>query len=187
MLNFNYYERYLRGALYEAKYYLMSQDLFWPMNLTHPIKKAPYPKLTIGNLLYFRNSTKAAAITTYHKQSIHESNNSYKELKKEWTVAWEEKASMEINSRLRQWKFYLNELKNNIEEYAPYYPVEVRVRVLLQLLNNELKNKETNNKTLRTLDDQLKLNFNKSDFVWETGLTKAFPKKEFWYLYGHLA
>jgi hypothetical protein len=157
------------------------------MDLTHPIKKAPYPKLTIGNLLYFRNSTTAAAITPYHKQAINEANSSYKDLKKEWNTAWQEKTELEFSSRIRQWKYYLKELNNNMEEYAPYYPVEVRVRVLLQLLKNELKNKGKKQDTLKALDKQLKGHFNKSDFVWEEGLSKAFPKKEFWYLYGYLA
>jgi hypothetical protein len=186
MLEFNYYERYLRGALNEAKYYLMSKDLFWPLDLTHPLKKAPYPKLTIGNLLYFRYSTIAAAITSYHKQTINHADNQYQEIKEEWPVAWEEKAEMEFKSRIRQWSYYLKELKNNMESYAPYYPVEVRVRVLLQLLNNELKNKDKEQGKLAALDEQLKSIFNKSDFVWETGLKRAFPKKEFWYLYGYL-
>ena len=186
MLEFNYYERYLRGALNEAKYYLMSKDLFWPLDLTHPIKKAPYPKLTIGNLLYFRYGTIAAAITSYHKQTLNQADSIYKEIKEEWPVAWEEKAELEFRSRLRQWAYYLKEINGNMDAYAPYYPVEVRVRVLLQLLNKELKNKDREIETLNALDEQLQEIFHNSDFVWEQGLTRAFPKKEFWYLYGYL-
>ena len=186
MMEFNYYERYVRGALSEAKYYLLSNDLFWPLDLTHQLKKAPYPKFTIGNLLYFRYNTAAAAITPYHKQAITEANTSVDKIKGEWTVAWEKKADMEFSSRLRQWSYYLKELKNNIETYAPYYPVEVRVRVLLQLLVEEIKNNKEKKDKLLAIDAELHSHFNKSDFVWEADLSRAFPKKEFWYLYGHL-
>ena len=62
----------------------------------------------------------------------------------------------------------------------------LEIIVLLELLNNELKNNAEDQEILIALDEELKSIFNNSDFVWETGLKRAFPKKEFWYLYGYL-
>ena len=106
-------------------------------------------------------------------------------LKRKWQVAWEEKANREFTSRLRQWSHYLNEFTLNPDAQAPYFRSEVRLRVLLELLKDDLG--EVLKEDLSVLDESLRAQFTKGDFIWDEDLADGFPQDQYWFLYGHLS
>jgi hypothetical protein len=100
-------------------------------------------------------------------------------------VAWERKSKREFLSRLEQWKHYINDLRLNPEENIPFYESEVRLRLLLDLLEPEIGPLEDNYVTsLHQMDNILKTLLAKGAFVWELDLSPGFDQDTFWYLWG---
>ena len=78
-----------------------------------------------------------------------------------------------------------DELAQDLERHADYYSSEVRLRVLLEILGDDLGAAAPAELELLTaLDARLKVNFKEGDFLWEEDLSAGFPKEKYWYLYG---
>jgi len=104
-----------------------------------------------------------------------------------WRVAWEAKAVREFLSRLRQWGNYLNEVQRDPQEHAVYYRYEVRVRVIAELLRDQIGDYEGKDSDLtKKLDQRLRAQFMPGDFIWTEGLKGGFPKDGFWFLWGSI-
>ena len=108
-------------------------------------------------------------------------------VRKKWQVAWEQKAAWEFKSRLRQWGNALKEIRVDPEDHVPYYPYEVRLRVLLDLLQAEIREIDPEfQEHLDSLDLLLRALFSPGNFIWDPDLTEGFPVEDFWYLWGRL-
>jgi hypothetical protein len=105
-------------------------------------------------------------------------------IERKWRVAWETKASREFKSRFGQWAHVLNDLKQDFEIQAPYYHTEVRLRVLLSLLEEYATDIEGFD--LAKLDTFLKRMLAPGRFLWPPELERGFPRDVYWYLYGEL-
>ena len=166
---------YIRASLDELAAYLLSKELFWTVST--PAKVRSFPKLTIASLLLAMK--KLAAISN---PEIAQLSQDIEDFHLKWKTAWENKAKREFTSRLRQWSHYLNDLEKNEDTHAPYYPSEVRVRVLIAILSEFAEENEL--LTLSQLDLNLQSKLKPADFIWDAELQPEFPPEDYWFLYG---
>ncbi len=182
MSGIDYDLKYVAASLSELNNYLLSKELFWLLNLSSAPGETPYPKLTSGNLLLSFARLKAYKMAALQNTEFTRLEMDLDVLKNKWRVAWEKKVNREFTSRLRQWGEYLNELARDQTANAVYYRNEVRLRVLLELLLDELG--EDSHPELTTLDVSLRANSIGGDFIWDEELAGGFPKKKYWFLWG---
>lgn len=178
---------YLAVGLEELERYLLSGELFWPL-MERPSSGGSFLKLTVGNLLFSLKRLEALdAARNLSRSEIAEWEKSARALdavRRKWQAAWQEKAAREYRSRFRQWANVLRDIKKDFEKQAAYYSHEVRLRVLLDLLQPEAG--EIEGYELEALDAFLKGLLTRSGFIWEVELARGFPEEQYWYLYGEL-
>jgi len=172
-----YETKYLDDVLPRLSDYLLQDDLFWPVNT---FATPPYPKLTLGNALLFlmRLQAKDAEAAQDYVAKLDA-------LRNEWKSHWEEKAVEEYKSRLQHWRQYLDELIKEPQTHAAYYHTEVRLRTLLSILHDEVKQSDLppEAELLSALDSRLKAHVVSGDFVWGEDYAAVFSQGEYWYLY----
>ena len=167
---------YLEAGIPELGDYLLSNELYWPLSA----RGYSLPRLTIGGLLL------AQARLEAHRERIESLLARLDGVRMKWRVAWETKAGREVQARLRLWRNYLADYRQNPEGQADAYPQEVRYRVMLHLLLAELPALPVEQEALSQLDGVLRANLISSDFIWEAGMKAGFPREVYWYLYGKL-
>jgi len=185
MPDFAYYQVYLQAGLREAERYLLSNRLFWPLNVEPALGEPAYANLTLGTLLLSSAFAHPLARNASQRTVLAEIEAEIDAVRIQWRVAWERKASWEYKSRLRQWGNVLKEIRIEPEDNIAYYRYEVRWRVLIHLLQAELT--EINpalQEHLDSLDLLLRALFAPGDFIWEPELAPGFPDDNFWYLWG---
>ncbi len=160
---------YLQTSLPELKNYLFSDILYYPLD-----KKLP--RLTIGGILLSQRRLGDAKTATNLTQKL-------ATVKSAWRAAWTKKATRELDARLRLWRNYLNDYRNNPEEYAADYPREIRWRVMIELLSSEVDKIPAE---IAALDQLLRTKFISGEFTWGKSLKKQFPEDKFWFLYGKM-
>jgi hypothetical protein len=179
---------YASNGLDVLKDYLFTKGLYWTLNLDPALGKPASPKLTPGNLLLSFARLNAyrlgGKMDRGQESELLKLERDFEAQRSKWAVAWEKKAAHAFDSRLRQWGYYLKEVDDNPEAQAPYYKSEVRLRVLLELLQDELKEKPEAD--LSILDGGLRPYFSPGDFIWDEDLAVGFPQEKYWYLYGQL-
>jgi len=172
----DYDRRYLEAAFEVLEAYLKSATLYWPLDVKPPKGAPPYPQLTPGNVLLALRRLEAHGATGDFPLRL-------RSLKGQWGAHWRQKAGREAQARLRQWRNYLQETTDR----APYYRYEVRERVILELLAEDLGALPPEvAEDLAALDRVLRGVFREGNFVWEAPLGRAFPRERFWFLYGTL-
>lgn len=182
---FEYDFGYLSAAISELETYLLSDELFWPVSANPPARTQPYPRLTLGGLLLFIKRAEAFALSASQTSQVIQIENRLAQIKIKWRTKWEEKANNEYVSRLNQWRNYIEEYRQDPDKHGDYYPYEIRWRVIVQLLDNEISKLDDAIFELRDgLDQMLRSNFTQGNFVWEDQLIQIFPESTFWYLYG---
>ena len=181
MENFQTDLQYLQTGVAALKDYLLSDELFWAIKVPGQAGRSGYPKLTVGNLLFYLKRAEGLAGSASRETEVVRIKNEIYALSSRWRTAWEGKAKREFESRLRQWAAYLNELHKDQDKNAVFYSNEVRLRVLLQILGGELGEFE---KELAGIDQLLKSVFIEGEFIWEGALQSVFPEEDYWFLYG---
>jgi len=185
MPDFAHYRVYLQAGLREAERYLLSDNLFWPLNITPAFGEPSYPNLTLGGLLLYQAYARATASSGPEKAVMRQIETELDAERTRWRVAWERKAAWEFKSRLRQWGNVLKEIRIDPEDNIDYYRYEVRLRVLITLLHPELREIDpAEQEHLDSLDLLLRALFDPGDFIWEPELAPGFPADDFWYLWG---
>jgi hypothetical protein len=179
--DFDYYRTFIKEALEQLEIYLLSDQVYWPVNILTPAGQPSYPKLTAGNMLYFLACLTTQAATPTQQTKVQQLKSRLYALTTHWHSAWQTKIAQEYASRLRQWTNYLNELDNDPEKHADFYHTEVRLRLLLELLKQET---EMELEDLASVDALLKKYFEKGEFIWEDSEAAAFPSQLYWFLYG---
>jgi len=180
---------YLRAAQHELENYLLSDELFWPMGVSASADQPSYPRLTLGNLLLaqarLRALEKGGHTTPAQRSELQRLERAIGATQSSWQVAWEGKATREFKSRFHQWANYLSEVEEAPERHGSYYPSEVRWRVLLELLRDQVGREAPEEVgLLPAADGRLRAVFASGDFVWDQALTAGFPESAYWYLYG---
>ncbi len=185
--NVTYEFEYLNHSLEELKSYLLSDELFWPIT-ERSSSGGEFLRLTIGNVLLSMKKLdalkKGGHLSPGQQVELGQIEQAVETTRQQWQVAWEKKAEREFKSRLAQWGNLLRDIKQDFEVQAAYYPHEVRLRVLMELLSEgEVEIEEYD---LAPLDNYIKARLKGSEFIWAGELEPGFPKDVFWYLYGSL-
>ena len=108
-------------------------------------------------------------------------------LRQRWLSHWRGKARRELHARMERWLEYLRTLQVDTGQ-ADYYPYEVRQRVIVHLLAEDLGGLDEEEKRfLHRADRALRGLFRPGAWIWEPDLQPAFPRETFWYLYGRPA
>jgi hypothetical protein len=185
----DYEKAYLQTCAEELKTYLLSKELFWPTGLRASSAMPPYPEMTLGNMILSQALVNAMAINEADSPDIAGIDYIVSQIDtvhKRWRVAWEKKAQREFAYRLRQWNTYLNDLRVNYKSSASNYSVQVRQRVLLELVGRETGDYKGDQLNISSLDNLLRGYFQVGEFLWQKGLAEGFPQEPFWYLWGKL-
>ena len=180
--------RFLEGAVEQLKTYLLSNEMYWPLRLGTIAGEEPYPPLTPGNLLLFRARLRGrqdgGTLEHGHKVSFLEVEEQLDALTKAWQVAWEGKLRRETMSRMEQWKIKLDEISADLPNRSGYYKGDVRERVLIELLVDELGERALMEIALLiSLDERLRGLTVEGAFLWDDDLQDIFDKAKYWYLY----
>jgi len=189
MENSSYDLKYLRIGVEEIEDYLLSDELFWPVTGRPSGGRPFFLKMTIGNLLLseHRLATLAAenGLSSAEEREFLDMQRRFEVVRSKWQVAWEEKAKKEYHTRFNQWMRTIEEIKGDRYQNAPYYRNEVRVRVLLELLTDQIPVQARYN--LNPFDSTLKRMFKPGEFIWEKEIAPGFLEDKYWYLYGGIS
>ena len=85
MNRIEYEAEYVKAGLEHFKPFLLSPEIFWNIYLSRPAKQAPYPQLSLGNMLLAIHILKSGVKLEDHLELI----DSYKSIKREWVRAWQ--------------------------------------------------------------------------------------------------
>lgn len=181
--------RYVEAGLAAGKDYLLSQDLFGPLDAQPPAGELYYPRLTLGNLLLAMQRLRATCGSDRELERLRAVLAKKDEIRAQWRVAWERKAAWEFKARLNQWRNFIEEYRQEPEAHADRYGVESRLRVILHLIEIDLGKVEDQAQAelLHSLDLILSKRLTPAGFLWGPELQPAFPLETYWYLYGHLS
>ncbi len=177
---------YYLAAVSELKPYLLSDQLFWPLGARPKSGGIAFPSLTLGGMLLAR-ARLAPSMPADRPGRLARVDRELETIKQRWGSAWGRKAAWEFSSRLNQWKNYLEEYRRNPEAHGGFYPHEVSIRAILELLTAEIQPPDPGELgTLNALDRLLKIHFAGGGFIWDPALQEAFLPDRYWFLYGSL-
>jgi hypothetical protein len=170
-------EFYLDGVG-DLEEYLLSKEIYWNL--------PGLPRLTIGNLLLTRIRLINGINNLEDLEKVKQFTVRLEKIRAKWKFAWENKIKAEIGSRITLWENYLADYQSDPVEYSQAYYEEVRWRVIIQLLSNELSGNFKEDIVLKNLDEKLRIMFIPGSFIWSNQWLKDYPSDEFWFLYGQL-
>jgi hypothetical protein len=188
MKTFEYDLRYIAAGVDVLQDYLLSDDVFWPLGGIPPEGEPDYPQLSLGGLLLAKQRLTAYLLAQLQELQVQQVISLLEQFRSKWRVAWERKAGHSFSVRLRMWRDYIKEYRDSPQDNANRYAYEVRLRVMLQLLQaeaEEIKRAEVD--LLSGLDGYLKAVLELGDFIWEPEVKAGFPEDDYWYLYGSLS
>ncbi|MCX6079954.1 MAG: hypothetical protein NTW32_10510 [Chloroflexi bacterium] len=167
--------RFLKEAAEQLQEYLLSNELYWPLS-------GSLPRLTPGALLLV-----LARVGIMVPSEGQKFGAQVETIRVKWRVAWEKKVAREITNRTRLWSQFLSDYINAPDQNQESYRSEARGRTILQLLLADLSEwGDSEIAALAELDGVLKSRLIPCDFLWEHELQTAFPKSDYWFLYGNL-
>jgi hypothetical protein len=165
--------QFLRESIPQFEPYLLSEELFWPMG-------SSLPRLTPGAFLI--DMKRVAYFMPAEAKLFDEQFNI---VKSKWHSAWNRKISRERKNRLRLWSGFLSDSQNSSEKSFGNYSNEVRGRVILEILLEEI-GEFPEQSVLDDLDKVVKSNLKPGGFLWDADEQSVFPMEPFWYLYGKI-
>jgi hypothetical protein len=175
----------LRLMAAELPDYLLSDVLFWQMQAS-----SDYPKLSLGLMWLIRAELEARApqLPSAQFAAVDKANREIDVVLAKWPVAAEKKALQELRSRINLWKAFWDDYVEDPYAHAHHYSDEVTQRVIAALLLHHFPRlaDSTEAKRLAPLDAQLRALLKSGAFIWPAELEAAFPKDDFWFLYGQV-
>ncbi len=164
-----------RAFVPEFEAYLKAQTLFYNVG-------GNLPALSIGSLLHLRRALAARRdeLSQAQLEEYDRLESQVSLLLNRWASNVEKKALKEISSRLNVWANALSELGDN---YASAVHQRVYLALLMPLAARDPEADKFRQR-LTTLDALLRNKITTGEFVWEPALAEAYPRSEFWYLYG---
>lgn len=163
---------FFEAGLQQLETYILSKELYWPSS----VHTTDFTQMTLGAMLLVRERLKGWKIPGYPELSMQ-----MEVVHLKWRSVWDEKVDREIHARIELWKNYLLEARHAQAEFARQYPYQVRLRAILALLLDELR--ETVPDPLMVLDAELHRMLKNGNFVWDPALAWVFPQESFWFLH----
>ena len=185
MPSVDYELRYLQAGISVLEDYILANDLYWPIGVRAESGNPPYPRLTLGGMLFAQKKARARPLNSNQQGELEDIENQMKDLRNRWRGAWEKKAAAEFHSRLKLWNNFWEDFRENPDANLDRYNYEVNRRVQLELLADAAGNlSRAEVEMLRGLDGKLRTMLMPGDFIWESELASSFPSDKYWYLYG---
>jgi hypothetical protein len=179
--------RYLEAGIDILESYLLSDDLFWPPGLQAKYGETPYPSLTPGSILFAKKRAEIQVKEPLERVRLDNCLHRFDQINSQWKVAWNKKARLDFQVRLRLWRDFLDDLHEKSEAHYDRYRYEVTRRVQLHLLQTQRIQLEAEDvEMLAILDKRLRGILKPGNFIWEVDLAVGFSPDEFWYLYGDI-
>jgi len=181
---------FLQGAAREFENYLLSQEIYWPLESQHGRPALPF--LSMGGLLLAMVRLRAVcrSLSDPDAEAFQRSAARLAALRARWASVMARKIATEARSHLNLWHSFLMDLAESPHSAADRYPQDVRERVLLSLLATQPESTlldAAHRRAVAELDRELRLRFREGEFVWDSRLTSVFPRSDFWFLYGQPA
>ena len=179
---------FLTASAADLNNYLLSNELYWPLNLRNLKGERPYPRMTLGWILLSQTRLNARddLLDTQH-QELRSASSKIATLRSRWLSAWRAKAQQEFAARLKLWAQFMNDLKTNRSVSTERYAFEVQRRVMLGLLKLEIPETDDQRAALLSgMDGYLRGVLKSGPFVWDAELTGGFSAPAYWYLFGQL-
>jgi hypothetical protein len=187
MPSIEYDLNYLQTGLADLEGYLLSNELYWAIDVSPPTGETPYPRMTLGNLFLASTRLSSRHLSFAERVQLDDLNKRMLEIRQHWLVAWGQKSAREFSARLRIWRDFLEEYRENPQENLDRYAYEVTRRVVLHFLSSEAEGIPKEETELLTgLDELLRAVFRPGKFIWNNKLKASFPEDPYWYLYGTL-
>jgi hypothetical protein len=186
--SFEYDLNYLQACLVEMESYLLSSEVYWPVEAYPPTGEPPYPRLTLGGVLLARARLTGRELTLAQEVQLARVVPELETVRSHWRTAWGQKAKRSFHNRLEMWRNFLYEYRQDPEAHADRYAYEVRLRVMVEMLfpeAGEIPQEDTD--LLTVLDAVLKGWLIPGKFIWEQAIQNGFPSETYWYLYGYLS
>jgi hypothetical protein len=172
----------LEAMVAEMPDYLRSDVLYWRM------MPGGMPMLTIGGYLMRQERLQALSslLSEQEQQRLATAVQQFEAATREQVVRVEMKANEELERRIRQWG---ESLKDGGEGSRAYYQTAVENRAIIATLVNKLQNKpfELNSRLIpqvNMLDSNLRNKWQSGDFIWPAEWEAAYPRVNYWWLYG---
>jgi hypothetical protein len=176
--------KFIESAAQSINDYVLSDLLYWPMDVEPASLGIGASRTTLGLLYLLIEYIRLKPLNEDQSERFAIAQAEIQKVHRKWKVAWEMKAVEEFKARTRQWYNFLKEGLENSAELKTRYHVEVRNRVILQLLLLDLPEKETGLVlALQSMDESVKGLLAKGDFIWSEDLKPVFPEDKFWFLY----
>jgi hypothetical protein len=173
--------KYLEEAVLILDEYIISPEISWPLTSRG---REHLPPLTPGNLILCQARLSCLVEAVNPRQETARLLASVERHIDRWNANWQMKAKKEYPERLRLWRNYLDEFSSDPTGNRGSYPYQVRLRVILQLLEDEFGVGSQNTAPSLHLADQALLSHTRpGSFVWEEGIRSGFPADKFWFLY----
>lgn len=180
---------YLAEAVPALEDYLYSKEIYWAISGSPPRGQPAFPDLTLGNVLLSRARLggweTGAHLSPEQASQLSRLDVQLDALRSKRRVTWGNKAEREFSARLRLWRDFLEDYRQNPDANVDRYAYEVGRRVMLQLLQEEAQEiPAAEQELLASLDGLLRAVLVPDVFVWDPDLAAAFPRQRFPYLYG---
>ena len=176
----------VRAMLEDVEDYLLSNELFWPLDPSTLRELPAHPRLTPGVLVLALEelNTQSVQMTPGQQAEYQKLNLQMQRVTRKWPEAIGRKAAREMNSRLNLWRVYINDLFDKVER-PDNYVYEVRHRVIFER-NREFATRQSETKeiiqAIRPIDASLQSFFTRREFIWDPRLRAAYPQKSYWFL-----
>jgi hypothetical protein len=165
--------------------YLRSDVLFWPL------MKGGLPKLTLGGYLMRQHRLLALPhlLTAEEQQTVETAVAQFNQALVEKIVRFEQKAHQELGARIRQWREYLKDFRWERGAAVAGYTSAVETRVMMTAVTDKLQMPPYQldkriTEQIALLDNNLRARWHPGDFFWPEAWQPAYPRTEYWYLYG---
>lgn len=165
--------------------YLDSDVLFWPM------QTSGMPQLTLGGYLMrqFRLLALADSLDAAAQQQLSQTVSRFNQALIERVVRFEQKASRELDARMRQWGEFLRDVEKDRDVSQAGYATAVEARAMIAALVEKLQKRpyQLPPRTMTRvdlLDANLRRFWEPGQFVWSEAWQPAYPQTDFWWLYG---
>ncbi len=168
--------------------YLKSDVLYWQMSANRP-GGSGLPKLTIGGFLERVRRLRAAPLTPQQSAIRDRAVHQFEQARDAHPASYTAHVLHDLRGRLDAWAWFLDDYAKQPKQEAPHYATQAHTRLALDLLRDELANNPeavSLGGRLRTLDERLRGYWIDGPFIWPAELEHAFPREQFWWLYGEL-
>ncbi|MGA2112031.1 MAG: hypothetical protein ABSG98_07760 [Anaerolineales bacterium] len=181
---------FLQAATRELEDYLLSQEIYW--HLQSERGRVPLPLLSMGGLVLAmaRLAALEGSLPDSEVGAFQRSISRIAALRARWGSVIARKIVAEARSHLNLWRSYLEDLAESPNSVLDRYPQDIRERVLLTLLASQPESTLLDaayRRAVAGLDQELRLHFREGEFLWDSRLKSAFPRPDFWFLYGQPA